>query len=356
MRISAYLTTALPPHLTDQEVFDNTLMYAMVAEELGVSGVWLLEHHFTPYGLCSSPLTMAGFVLGRTNALRVGTAISIVTLDHPVRLAEKVALLDRLSGGRFDFGIGRGSFVKDFVVFDVEMSDSHAILDEYTDIMLRAWTDQPVFGDGRFARFPAVNVLPKPRTQPHPPIYCVGTSPTTIEWAATRGFGLLMHYWLEDEVKVSQLEWYRECAMAAGRDPGAVEHVLSGLAYVADSRAEARSAIRGNLTWWFETGKDASGLLDQDPKRLRSYSFHFQQADQTVLGGGGVDAAIDKILDLNPVGTPEDCAGRINEIAERTGVRHFALGFEAAFDRSRTIENMERFLKEVVPLIDDRLA
>ena len=99
------------PGLSHQEILDAAISYAEAAEQLGYHDVWVSEHHFIPFGICPSALTMAGFLLGRTRRLRVGTATTLVHLYHPLQLAEQAALLDQLSGRRFDFGIGRGGYL-----------------------------------------------------------------------------------------------------------------------------------------------------------------------------------------------------------------------------------------------------
>src|SRR5579864_52702 len=100
----AFLTTAHFQSYGEHEVLENAVAYARAAEQLGYTGVWITEHHFIPaVGICPSSLTMAAFLLGHTQRLRVGTAVCIVPLYHPVHLAEQVALLDHLGNGRFDF-------------------------------------------------------------------------------------------------------------------------------------------------------------------------------------------------------------------------------------------------------------
>src|SRR5918996_1565578 len=105
IQYGAFLTTAQPPGITESDVFTDAISYAQAAEELGFEDVWLLEHHFTRFGLCGDALTMAAFLLGQTIKINVGTAVVVVPLQHPVRLAERVAMIDHLSDGRLLLGI-----------------------------------------------------------------------------------------------------------------------------------------------------------------------------------------------------------------------------------------------------------
>ena len=131
---SLFLINAQPPGMAVHDVIDNGVQYALAGERHGFSTAWVLEHHFTQFGVVGSPLFYASFLLGKTTTLKVGTAIQVITLDHPVRLAEQVALLDHLSNGRLVFGFGRGYFLKDFVVFDKDRHKSREIADEWLAI------------------------------------------------------------------------------------------------------------------------------------------------------------------------------------------------------------------------------
>jgi alkanal monooxygenase alpha chain len=348
MKFGIFLTTAQPPSLSEQEVLRRSLEYTQLAETLHFDGAWVLEHHFTSFGICSSPITMCAFLLGQTRRIRVGTAISIVALDHPLRLAEQVGLLDQLSGGRFDFGVGRGMFTKDFDVFGVDMAANHRIVEEWVELIVRAQTQDKVGSDGPYVRFPEVRITPKPLQRPHTPIYVICSSPQTVEWAASRGFPMVLHHRIEDARKVEQLAQYRRAAEKAGRDPDAVDHVLACLSYVADSQAEAEAAIRPHLEWYVQQGILANGLL-QNRNRLQNYGAFFQDVDQKVKRGEASPAKIvDLMMQVNPVGTPERCVERLQELRELTGIRHYIVGFEGPDSFEATTTSMRRFGAEVV--------
>ncbi|MGW6015929.1 LLM class flavin-dependent oxidoreductase, partial [Streptomyces sp. NPDC055210] len=181
MRFDVMLTTAQRPGLEQNDVFTNAVETAGWAEELGYRGIWMLEHHFTRYGLCNSAITMAAYLLGRTRTLRVGSAITIVPLEHPVKLAERVAMIDQLSGGRFDFGVGRGTYVRDFEAFGADMSVNHLTFLQTMKDVLRAWSDEPYTVQGAAGRtLAALPVNPRPLTRPHPPVFVASNSPDTV--------------------------------------------------------------------------------------------------------------------------------------------------------------------------------
>ena len=162
----------------------------MAAERYEYDTAWLMEHHFTDYAIAPDTLTMAGFLLGATSRLRIGTAVTVAPFIHPVRLAESVALLDHLGKGRFNLGLGRGICKEDFSVFGVDPNDSHNLMYEAADIMLRAWKEDSIKNEGLFS-FPETRVLPKPRSS-ELTVYAAAESASSVEWAANNGFPLLM--------------------------------------------------------------------------------------------------------------------------------------------------------------------
>lgn len=353
MKFGVFLTTAQLPEQSQEEVFENSLAYAEEAERLGFTGVWPLEHHFTRYGLCSSPLTMAAFLLGRTKSLRVGTAVSVLPLYHPVQLAEQVAIIDQMSDGRLDFGIGRGLFAKDFEVFGAQADKSHTMMKQWSDLIIEAWTSEVVGADSEEISFPAVPVYPTPKTKPHPPVYVVCESPTTTEWVASKGYPMMMSWWLEREAMRAQMELYDEVARANGHDPEGVDHILSCIAHIADTPEEARDAVRENLAWWRQVGQEAM-IKFEELRKLPNYAYMARRWEDQLLSGegdsdAGEEAAVERLLDLNMIGTAEEVVTRLQDIAEATGVNHVICGFEAAGPQDSTVEAMRRFAGDVMP-------
>lgn len=350
------LTLAQPPHFSEAEVFENTLELAETGERLGYTGAWLLEHHFTRHSICPSPLLLAAHLFGRTSRLRVGSAVSVVPLDHPVRLAEQVAMLDRLSGGRFDFGVGRGSGSKDFPVFGADLGVNHLAMREWVELMVKGWTEDAVESASELMTFPAVPIYPTPVTRPHPPVYIASESPSTIEWAAERGYPMLLSYWLSRETIVSQLELYNETAAAAGHDPDRIDHIASCIVYVDDTVEEARAVVRPQLKWWRAVAEKSFFGYDE-LRAVDNYKFHLRKWEESILAGQATESGtvgdedVDKLLRINPVGSPESCAERLQQVVDETGVRHFICGFEAPADQKKAMASMARFAEEVAPLI-----
>jgi alkanal monooxygenase alpha chain len=354
MRWGLYLVTAQPPDLTQHDAIQNSISYAELAEKLGYDDVWVLEHHFTRYGLVGSPLLHAAYVLGRTQRIKVGTAINILPLDHPIRLAEQVALLDQMSKGRILFGVGRGAFTKDFKVFNVDMGESREMMIEWTQLIVRAWTTGRCSADNRYIKFPEVEVLPQPFTKPHPPIYTVPQSPSSVEWAAKNGYPMILNYAIEDEAKVSQLELYAEHASAAGFDPGAIPHALSVFAGTASDGDAIRAAARKTTGWWLDEFQRASDLLKPGGAQIRGYEYWQRQWEEFVMRGeSSTDKRVEKYLRLNPIGSPAECVEKLQRTVDLTGIKHVISGFEAIGGRGPVMESIQAFTESVIPKIKD---
>ena len=161
-------------------------------DKTGFDAVWLAEHHFTTFSVCPSVHMMGVLAAARTKRLRIGTAVSLAALYHPLRLAEEVALLDMLSGGRVNWGAGRGFAPSEFDAFGVPLDESAERFREAVEIVLQAWTQERFSFHGKHFHFDDVEVLPKPLQQPHPPVWMAATSESAIDWAAGRGFSILM--------------------------------------------------------------------------------------------------------------------------------------------------------------------
>ena len=173
-------------------IYERALQRIDVMEQSGYDGVWLAEHHFSTYSVCPSVHLMAMHVADRTERLRIGTAVTLAPFYHPLRIAEEVALLDVLSGGRVNWGVGRGFDRTEYDVFGVAPDESYPRFREHLDIVRQAWTNERLDYAGEYWHFDGVEVLPKPLQQPHPPIWVASTSPEAIEWSARHGYAILM--------------------------------------------------------------------------------------------------------------------------------------------------------------------
>ena len=169
------------------ELYRETLDQAAYAEELGFSSIWLSEHHFSEEGYLPSLMAMLGALAQRTARARLGTAVLLAPLHHPLRLAEDLAVVDQLSGGRLDVGLAPGYKPDEFAVLGVPKGERGARTDETIEILQLAWRGEPFSYAGRHFRFDDVVVAPPPVQPPGPPIWVGGSSLAAARRAARYG-------------------------------------------------------------------------------------------------------------------------------------------------------------------------
>lgn len=231
------------------DVYRRALDRIEVMDRSGYDAVWLAEHHFTGYSVCPSVHVMAAHVAARTSRLRVGTAVTLAALYHPLRIAEEVALLDELTGGRINWGAGRGFDPREFSVFGVPTEESTERFREAVEIVLAAWTNEKLTFEGRFHRYQDVEVLPKPRQQPHPPTWVAATSPGAVEWAASRGFSILMDPHSAHLEIGRKLALYHDGLEKHGFESAGRDIPIGRLVAVAESDDEAEAIARRAARW-----------------------------------------------------------------------------------------------------------
>jgi alkanesulfonate monooxygenase SsuD/methylene tetrahydromethanopterin reductase-like flavin-dependent oxidoreductase (luciferase family) len=192
---------------------------------------------------------MGTMAAARTKRLRIGTAVSLAPFYHPLRLAEEVALLDVLSGGRVNWGAGRGFSVGEFTAFGIPADESTARFRENVEIVLRAWTEERLSYQGQHFQCDAVEVLPKPMQRPHPPVWMAATSESAIDWAASRGFSILMDPHCTHAELAQKRRHYGERMAAAGFSAEGRDIPMARLIAIADNAARAAEIAARGAGW-----------------------------------------------------------------------------------------------------------
>ncbi|PGH48269.1 LLM class flavin-dependent oxidoreductase [Streptomyces sp. Ru87] len=341
MHVGAFVLAAQFPGQGQGEALHRAVRTAETAEEAGLGSVWLAEHHFVPYGVCPSAVTLAALLLGRTRRITVGTAVSVLPTVHPVALGEQAALLHLTSGGRFTVGVGRGGPWVDLEVFGTGLAAYERGFPESLDLLLR-WLREPrVSADGDRFAFREVPVVPRPDelldAPDGPPVVVACTSRTSVRLAAERGLPMLLGMHCGDEEKAEMVAFWSDCAREAGRpaeEIASAGHVSAGVAQVGDSRPGAAEALVKAMPGWLRQGLEAHVTVDGRPRRMRD------PQEYTEL-----------LCELHPVGPPRWCADRLAATAERTGISRFALLTEGSGDLAATEQNVRRLGGEVLPLL-----
>ena len=208
---------------SERAVYDSTLAQMLAAEALGYQSVWFAEHHFNDYGLCPAPPVLASFIAARTTTLRLGMGVSLVPLHHPVDLAEQLAVLDVVSGGRLDVGVGRGGTLQDYQTFKSDRDDSRERVEEGIALMRQCWTGAPFDFAGRFHSAERLHVKPAPIQQPHPPLFVATNSEDSVLSAARLGLPTLSSFFVPLDELVRRQPLYRDTAREAGRTSAEID-------------------------------------------------------------------------------------------------------------------------------------
>ena len=249
-----WLTLSLSPSPEEDATrIDQQLAQACYAEAAGFDDVWLTEHYFTGESVYNDPLIFASALAMRTTRVRIGFAVLQMALHHPVRLAVQLSLLDNLSKGRLDVGVGRGTIYNEyeFVGYGLRSDDSRPRMEEAIDILTRAWTEAPCSYDGKYYQFHLPELRPRPFQRPYPPLWRSVVSPTSFTECGRLGVPILASR-LSLEHIAERWKLYEEGLEEGGHGPETRRNRLQQAAvwrnvYVADSDAQAEDELAAVL-------------------------------------------------------------------------------------------------------------
>jgi luciferase family oxidoreductase group 1 len=338
MDFGTFLLMQSPSARSSREIYARGIEIAQAAEDLGFRNIWLAEHHFSTYGYLSRPAQLAAYIAAKTTRLRVGTAVIVVPLHHPLVVAEEIATLDLLSGGRLDVGLGRGYQHYEFERFGLELEAGRARWEEAIDIILNALGGQPFRYEGKFFKIPETSVFPQPVQQPRPPVWITAQSPESLEGAVRRGFNVLTGGFGVSIERLAEFRRLFDRVVDEVAPPRPLEVGVQRAVYVADSQAEARAAA-DEARW--------------NMRVTLSLRHHYERVEggRAIPVPAPAEPDLDDLLDRYlVVGTPDTCLRQIRRLRERVGLTHFNASFWFAdLAQARVLRSMERFAREVMP-------
>src|SRR5436309_592109 len=228
--------------------FRDFIEYNVEAEALGYSSSFVVEHHFTGFGQVSASLNLLTWIAARTSTLRLGTAVLVLPWHNPVLLAEQAATIDLLSGGRLEFGVGKGYRNNEFAGFCIPIAEADARFEESLGVILKAWTSNERFSHhGKFWNFDNIVVEPPTRQKPHPPIWMAAGQPDSIRKVAQRGAKLLLDQFASTAATIERFNIYRAEVEACGRRFDPADVGVARAFYVAKDDADLHKAIEQRL-------------------------------------------------------------------------------------------------------------
>ena len=299
------------------------------AEALGFHSTFVVEHHFTGFGQVSASLNLLTWLGARTSTLRLGTAVLVLPWHNPVLLAEQAATLDLLSGGRLDFGVGKGYRWNEFAGFCVAMEEADARFDEALDVIGKSFTsDAPFSHRGRYWQYDNIIVEPPSAQRPHPPFWMGAGSERSVREVAERGYNLLLgQYDLAEDV-IRFIAQFKSDVSARGRVYDPMQVGVARAVHIAKDKDDLAAAlerryqghVRINNLSRRPDGDERDRFAREDEKEVRRI------CDETAL-----------------FGTPDEICRKI-EALRAGGVEYMIVNFGG----SR--KNIRRFARDIMPV------
>ncbi len=342
-----YITDYRPEvHGEATQYYEEILEEISFAEEMGFHGVFFAEHYIGGYAFPSPPVFLAA-VAQRTKRIRLGTGVTLLPLSNPIRAAEEYAMVDVLSGGRLDFGVGRGVLNAEYDLFAIDESESQGRYREAFDIIQKAWTEPVVSYRGEFYQVDGVEALPKPVQRPHPPVWgACAVTPASFEWAGRLGlhpmtvpFAFAKHEPLQQLLDVY---WKAHDEAGHSRDGREVLGVYHLYTDPDDGLAKRQAAPHYKAYWeFFEALEKKHSFESEDYEAYKKgLASIFGSTTYEELDAG----------DCMMFGNPEDLVGRLRRARERFGLTYpiFEVNF-GGVPHAKAMESIELFAKEVMP-------
>ncbi len=305
------------------------------ADDVGFDSVWLRERHFHTdaqgRNFFSSPFVAAAYIAARTQRIRIGMGARILSLDHPIHIAEDGATVDVISNGRLDLGIARiGENELYQKAFGITAEETRDRFEEAAEVIVRAWTQEQFSYDGKYYPVTDVCVAPKPIQKPHPPIYMVGIGSSSLEYGAKRGLPLLMAAAQTETILADTQSKYFGLLRESGYRSEDVVLPVNRFIYVGESHDEAIADTRETIMRFIHR-KDSviRDFLFLPPEEI-TYELLFNE--------------------VFIIGDADECLERIERVRDSVDLRHVMFSFNYfTIDHEKCRRSMERFVDHVMP-------
>jgi alkanesulfonate monooxygenase SsuD/methylene tetrahydromethanopterin reductase-like flavin-dependent oxidoreductase (luciferase family) len=332
--------------LSQAQAFEESFAHVRQAEEQGLHGVWLAESHFSPdRNVLASPLIIASAIAGMTRRMKIGTAVHLLPLGNPLRMAEDVATLDHVSNGRLEFGVGRSSAPGSYEGYGVAYAESKDRMFEALEVMVRAWTQERFSYHGRFYDYEDVCLVPKPYQSPYPPVRIAATTDDTFPVLGEMGVPIFIGLRTAGiPVVKRQIESYIAAWDQAGHD-GEPDVALRVPVYVAETAERGVNEPEESFMRQFRrlSGTFAASVTATGADHLESRSTRAEHLANVTWE----EAMSQKVA----VGTPEMVVERLTEMADQLHLNRIVCEFNAGerISREAVANSLRLFCAEVMP-------
>jgi alkanesulfonate monooxygenase SsuD/methylene tetrahydromethanopterin reductase-like flavin-dependent oxidoreductase (luciferase family) len=314
--------------LTMQDVYRAVVRQAAQADRLGFDFVWFTEHHFVADGYLPAFQPVAGAVAAVTERIRISNDIALLPLYHPIRLAEELAVLDQLSGGRMELGIGMGYVPAEFEAFGHSVGQRVSLTEEGIEILRQAWRDGPVEIDAKRYRIKGVEVFPKPLQPGGPPLWIAAMKEAGARRAARFGTHLL-----PQGNRAEVLDPWRAAVREAGGDPD-----------------QFRVGVARSLLVTDDPERDWPPIREAERYKMSVYERFFAETPDTYSFGRRDQGPIPQTW---IVGDADHCVAELQQFIEEYGITDVATaGLPPGIDPEVMERNLERIATEVLPRLE----
>jgi alkanesulfonate monooxygenase SsuD/methylene tetrahydromethanopterin reductase-like flavin-dependent oxidoreductase (luciferase family) len=352
MKVGIALNMLTKEGRSDASVLGEHMALGDLAEPLGFDSLWALEHHFTGYAMSPAPMQLLAYYAGRTRRIALGTAVIVLPWHDPIRVAEQIALLDIMCGGRCLFGFGRGAATVEYAGFRIPMEEARPRFVEAARIVVTALTEDPFEWDGEFFKIPRTSIRPRPISHPEQRFYASSVSPESAEIMARLGFGVLVVMQNEWPKAAEDIERYRQIAASVGHTPRP-PIILTNVS-VAESREEAQERAVVYLSRKWDSIDNHYHFSDGHLASVKGYEFYGGMAKtySKMKDESFRKKATEFYVKIQIVGTPDDCLQQVAELRRLTGVDHLATEFAfGGMPHEDAERNMRLFADRVMPVL-----
>ncbi|HTZ36551.1 MAG TPA: LLM class flavin-dependent oxidoreductase [Stellaceae bacterium] len=324
---------------SDAAAFEQAFEQAEAADRWGLDGFWLAEiHQQASRSVLSAPLNVATAIASRTKRIKVGTAVQVLPLTHPLRLAEESATVDQISRGRLMLGVGRSGNPRSYRAYGIPYEESRERFYETLDILVKAWTEDPFSYDGKYWRFDNARAVPRPYQKPHPPIRIAGASEDTFPMLGRLGYALFVAVRSGSlEGLAPDLKAYRDAYREAGH-PGRGDVHLRLSVHIADSDRRARDEAEPSI---MDGYKSLTSRLEGSPNARRRAEL---EQVKTITYD---EVLRDKVI----VGGPDHVADRLKRLEAELGIDGVLveLNFGSKIPAGPMMRSLQLLCEKVMP-------
>ena len=336
----------------DVAVVQEHFQLGDLVEPLGFDSIWALEHHFTGYAMSPAPLQLLAYFAGRTRRIQLGTSVVVLPWHDPVRVAEQIALLDIMCGGRCLFGFGRGAASTEYEGFRIPMSEARPRFAEAAEIVVKALANESFEHDGQFFKIPRMSIRPRPMSNPERRFYASSVSPESAEIIARLGFGMLVIMQNEWAKCREDIDKFQAMSAAAGFPPKP-PIVLTNIS-CAESREEANERAVRYLGRKWQSIDDHYRFSDGHLANVKGNEAYGKTAKTyaKLKDPANLKKATDFYVSIQIVGTPDDCLQQLGELQKVSGLEHLVAEFSFGnLPHHESEKNMRLFADRVLPTL-----